>query len=187
VSTSAVTIRAGESGDTRAGRKPASESRAGDIRAKLLTWRQTPEPRRISLRALGRNLGTSHQLLSFYLRTWDRWEGKEYRRRADEIRERAWDEKRGLTPSEEAQTKAYDNAAFQSMIASVMDYSMRELLMRLEAGRTLSRQQTRLVNLLARKGFPMARKIKEQCSQNNVKTQKNNLPAIRSGVAKSFK
>jgi len=152
------------------GRRPANQSRAVEFREKLAAWQRMPEFSRPPLRAVARELGTSHQLLSHYLKTWDKWQTKEYRRRAAEIRARAWGENRGLTPWEDAQAKAYDNAAFQSMIASAMDHAMRKLLVELEAGRTLSRKQTQLVNLLVRKGFPMALKVKERCSQNSVKT-----------------
>jgi hypothetical protein len=41
-----------EASVVRRGRKLISESRAAEIRAKLAAWRQTPEPQRISLRAL---------------------------------------------------------------------------------------------------------------------------------------
>jgi hypothetical protein len=52
----------------KAGRKRISDSRAVEIRAALVTRSQVPEPERKSLRALAAELGTSHQLLSFYLR-----------------------------------------------------------------------------------------------------------------------
>ena len=50
------------------GRKLASQSRATEFRLRLRKWKKTPEARRVSLRALAAKLGTSHQLLSFYLR-----------------------------------------------------------------------------------------------------------------------
>lgn len=61
-----------ESRGARRGRKPAGESRAAEIRARLAAWKQTPEQERISLRTLAAELGTSHQLLSFYLRGLDK-------------------------------------------------------------------------------------------------------------------
>jgi hypothetical protein len=57
----------------RRGRKPASESRAAEVRTRLAAWRQIPEAHRVSLRALAVQIGTSHQLLSFYLQRLDRW------------------------------------------------------------------------------------------------------------------
>jgi hypothetical protein len=79
------------------GRKAASQSRAGEIRTKLLAWRQTPEPQRISLRALARELGTSHQLLQHYLDGLDSWQAEE---RAKRICARAEAEGRSLTLAE---------------------------------------------------------------------------------------
>jgi hypothetical protein len=63
-------------GQSRAGRKRKEESRAAEIRQRLLTWRVSPERVRPSLRELARQLGTSHQLLKFYLDGLDRWSWK---------------------------------------------------------------------------------------------------------------
>src|SRR5215469_14895512 len=61
----------------RRGRKPASQSRAPEFRNRLAGWKQMHESSRPSLRAVARELGTSHQLLSHYLRYWSQWERKE--------------------------------------------------------------------------------------------------------------
>jgi hypothetical protein len=53
------------------GRKQANQPRAKEFRLRLRKWKETPEARRVSLRALAAKLGTSHQLLSFYLRHLD--------------------------------------------------------------------------------------------------------------------
>ena len=45
------------------GRKPKEESREAEIRVRLAECEQVPESSRRSLRALARDLGTSHQLL----------------------------------------------------------------------------------------------------------------------------
>ncbi len=58
---------------TARGRKPAGKSMAAEIRAKLIVWHQTPEPRRPSLRALAAEMRTSHQLLSYHLARYDEW------------------------------------------------------------------------------------------------------------------
>src|SRR6266852_6759903 len=68
------------------GRKHKWESRALEFYGRLARWKQTPESARPSLRALARQLGTSHQLLSHYLRSWAKWQAKECRRQAEEIR-----------------------------------------------------------------------------------------------------
>ena len=51
------------------GRKRAAKSRAVELRKSLGAWKQTPARLRPSLRALAREHGTSHQLLSYYLST----------------------------------------------------------------------------------------------------------------------
>src|ERR1700730_1729737 len=51
------------------GRKPKQESRSAELRQKLIEWKQTPESSRPSLRALARELGTSHQLLTVSIAT----------------------------------------------------------------------------------------------------------------------
>jgi len=56
-----------------AGRKPKQESRAIEFRQRLMAWKQTPESSRPSLRALARELGTTHQLLSHYLAGLEEW------------------------------------------------------------------------------------------------------------------
>lgn len=65
------------------GRKPVGESRAPEIRARLMEWKQTPESLRSSLRALAAEIGTSHQLLSFYLQRLEEWQGTEDERQGE--------------------------------------------------------------------------------------------------------
>jgi hypothetical protein len=90
------------------GRKPAHESRATEFRHSLTAWQRTPESSRPSLRALARALGTSHQLLTFYLKRLDQWQANEYWRQVREIRARVRTENRLLTPWEEQQARACD-------------------------------------------------------------------------------
>src|ERR1700680_2645536 len=79
------------------GRKSKYESRAPELRQKLIVWKQTAESLRSSLRALARELGTSHQMLAYLLdgleiqhaMEYKRRDEEEYKRRADEIRARA--------------------------------------------------------------------------------------------------
>jgi hypothetical protein len=49
------------------GRKPKQQSRSEEFRKTLAAWKQIPVAFRPSLRALARELGTSHQLLGHYL------------------------------------------------------------------------------------------------------------------------
>src|SRR5260370_33488139 len=105
------TVQAVERKKPKRGRKPADESRARILRARLVVWKQTPESQGVSLRTLAVELRTSHQLLAFYLRGLDEWQRKDYERRAEDIRDRAVDENRSMTPWEESQVNALERAA----------------------------------------------------------------------------
>jgi hypothetical protein len=147
----------------RQGRKPASESRAAEIRARLAAWRQILAPQRISLRALAVEIGTSHQLLSFYLKRLDKWQGKEYQRKANEIRARAKAENRPMTQWEESQAVTYERAAFHCTLDSVFEPARKKMLNEIQADvsahRTLSKYQLKVLLLLARHGVPRAQEI----------------------------
>ena len=86
------------------GRKKKPESRAQEIRASLLMWKQTPKSSRPSLRALARELGTSHQLLEHYYDGLEDWQHRERCQRAnaeaEEIRARVKE-----TPRQEGETQ----------------------------------------------------------------------------------
>ena len=167
------------------GRKPASQSSAVEIRTKLLAWKQTPELQRTSLRALAIEIGTSHQLLSFYLRWWDKRQAKEYRRQAKEIRSRTGAETHPSIVSEmQRQAQALEKAAFQSMIGSVLDDTLRQLK-RKSRGDQLSRDEVRMLRLLASRGFWEAREVLDRIGQD--RKSKNNLPLSQAGAAKSFR
>ena len=71
------------------GRKRKQESRAAELRQRLIVWQQTPEPMRPPLRALARELRTSHALLQHYLINLGKWQAEEDWRCAKEIRARA--------------------------------------------------------------------------------------------------
>ena len=58
------------------GRKPKQESRSEEFRQTLIAWKQTPAAFRPSLRALAREVGTSHQLLCLFLATLEQWRWK---------------------------------------------------------------------------------------------------------------
>jgi DNA repair ATPase RecN len=55
------------------GRKRVEESRATELRERLFAWKRMPESSRPSLRALARELNTTHQLLSHYLAGLEEW------------------------------------------------------------------------------------------------------------------
>ena len=169
----------GESARGKRGRKATSESRAAEIRGRLLAWKQTPESQRISLRALASQMGTSHQLLSFYLRRWDHWQMKEYQRHAQEIPDRTRAENRSMTQAESAQMIAYIRASFHSLAGSIVSNWLARLRMQIKLGK-LSGPQVKMARLLARNGCGEAQEIL------NVHLGKNNLPGTPTGPAKSF-
>src|ERR1035438_8030118 len=90
------------------GRKPKQESRSAEFRQRLIAWKQTPDSLRPSLRALARQLGTSHQLLKHYRDGLEKWRYKERYRKAkmesEEIRARANAEGRPMTVWEQQQS-----------------------------------------------------------------------------------
>jgi hypothetical protein len=141
------------------GRKRTDHSRAAELCAKLAAWMQAPESARSSLRALARELGTSHQLLSHYLQCWDKWQAREYRQQAEEIRARTTAETRPWVLAEMLdQANAYDKAAFRSMIAAVLGKALRQL--RGEAGRgQLSAAEVKMLKAFARTGHREAQEI----------------------------
>jgi hypothetical protein len=100
----------------RAGRKRADQTRAAEIRSKLEAWQKISGPHRVFLRALARELGTSHQLLASYLKGLKKWQAKDYRLRAKAIRERARAERRQTTAAEEHQAIAFDGEGFRLSI-----------------------------------------------------------------------
>jgi hypothetical protein len=146
-----------------------------------------PGPSRLSLRALARDLGTTHQLLGHYLKRWEKWQGKEYRRQANEIRARSEAEKRSLTQWEESRAATYDRAALNSMIVAAMDSELDKMLRQVRGGGDLSKGEIRFANLLARRGFPVAQEIVGRYSENNTEKSKINLPLVHAGAAKSFR
>jgi hypothetical protein len=169
----------------RSGRKPAQESRATEFRRKLMEWKQTPKSSRPSLRALARELGTSHQLLTFYLKGFEEWQGKEYWRQAREIRAHAIAEGRPLTQWEEQQARAYDQAGVR-LVTGHMLRNQIERMKKDSERRPLVWQEIKVLKILA-PGFPEARELLQKCSQNSAKDQRNNLPVSASGAAKSFR
>lgn len=167
------------------GRKTASESRATEIRARLLSWKQAPKQHRISLRALARELGTSHQLVGHYLACWEKWRSKEHLRAAKEIRVRAAAETRpGVETEMLRQAHAFESAAFQSMLGSALDDTLRQLKRKARGGQ-LSRGEIKMLKLFVSKGYRDAQETLDRCCRTE--KSKNNLPLIPSHTAKSFR
>jgi hypothetical protein len=167
------------------GRKPAHESRATEFRHSLTAWKRTPESSRPSLRALARELGTSHQLLTFHLERLDQWQANEYWRQAREIRARAIAEDRSLNQWEEQQVHAYTRAGIRATVGPMLLDVIKRLRDESER-RPLVWQEIKSLKVLA-PGFPEARDLLQKCSQSTVKARKNNLPAVPCDAAKSFR
>lgn len=157
------------------------ESRGAEIRMKLLAWKQTPEPHKISLRALARELGTSHQLLASYLKGLKDWQAKDYQRRAKAIRERARAEHGGTTAAEEQQAMALDRAGWRLMLESVLDsaYKRYEKEFRDMQPGALTGAKLRFIKTLARQGVPFAQELLQE--------RQFNLPGGQTRVDKSFR
>ena len=139
------------------GRKPAHESRATEFRQSLTAWKRMPESSRPSLRALARKLGTSHQLLSFYLKRLEKWQSEEYWRRATEIRARATAEGRPMTQWEEREVYAYNRAAVRAMVGPMLLDTIEQIQQEAER-RPLVWQEIKVLKILA-PGFPQAREL----------------------------
>jgi hypothetical protein len=84
----------------RGGRKPANESRADELRERLLKWSYFPASARPSLRVLAKALQTNHQLLSHLLVGLEEWEREKDLARCRVLSRRAgvvWTEADGIT------------------------------------------------------------------------------------------
>jgi hypothetical protein len=152
------------------GRKCAQESRAREFRRALLRWKQTLESSRPSLRALARELGTSHQLLSFYLKDLREWQSKEYWRQAKEIRARSNAEGRPLTQWEEQQVHAFTRAAMRVAVGPMLLDTIERIKAETER-RPLYRQEIKMLKILARQ-FPEAQELLQKRSQDGPKKRK---------------
>lgn len=100
------------------GRKPKYESRATEFRRRLIVWKQTPKSMRPSLRALAREIGTSHQLLEHYLKGLEEWQYEERFRQAIKALKgiSAQAENRLMTPWEKQQLLALAREALLAMV-----------------------------------------------------------------------
>jgi len=129
-----------------------------------------PEFSRPSLRALACELGTSHQLLGFYLKNLHKWQSKEYWRRAKEIRAQANAEDRALTQQEEQQVYAYNRAAIRAIAAPMLRQDIKRIKEESER-RPLCRQEIKALKVLARQ-FPEAQEVLQKCSRKAVMKRK---------------
>jgi hypothetical protein len=118
-----------------------------------------PQFSRPSLQALARELGTSHQLLSFYLKNLHKWQSKKYWRQAKEIRARANAEDRALTEQEEQQVYAHNRAAMRTIVGPTLLETIERMKHDSER-RPLCRQEIKILKILARQ-FPEAQEVSQ--------------------------
>jgi hypothetical protein len=157
------------------GRKPSHESRSTEFRQKLANWKRTPESLRPSLRALARELGTSHQLLKHYLDGLEKWRYKERYRKAnteaDQILARAIVEDRPMTQWEEQQRHAWTIAAIRAKAGALLLDKLKKLQGEARRG-PLHPAQFKMVKIFAKQGFPGAQELLQKCSQVGQKVRK---------------
>ena len=158
------------------GRQLATDSRAGEIRVGLLAWQQTPASLRPSLRALARELGTSHQLLKHYLDGLEEWACKSRYQRAKEAAEREAAEIRARVKAEGRQM------TMRELIVTIITPTEIDQVekLRQEAKRgPLHRLQVAMLKILARQGLPGARETLQKCLEMGTKKRKQFAQIVR--------
>jgi hypothetical protein len=150
------------------GRKPARESRAAELRQRLIAWRQAPESLRPSLRALAGELGTSHQLLKHYLDGLEEWQCQERCRRtkekAEEIQARAKTEGRAMTVRE----------CIDSLVTPKLFDQIESMRQDFKRG-PLDPHQIKMLKVFA-ENFPEAQELLQKLSQIKPEWKKVELP-----------
>ena len=152
------------------GRKRKVDSRATELRQRLIVWQQTPESMRPPLRALARELRTSHTLLQHHLINLGKWQAKENWQRVREIRDRATVERRPLTPWEEQQSRALDRRATRLYIESAFENSVKHYQRAIERcikdGKMPARGYLRLLRtIVSIRGGPAAHRAAQRAEE----------------------
>jgi len=134
---------------------------------------------------LARELGTSHQLLSHYLEHWGKWQAREYRRKAVELRARAAVETRPGVASEMLnRAEACEHAAFQYTIESVLENAFRQIERDAKACQ-LKPMQVKMLRAFASHGHTEAQELLRK--RRGAEKPKNNLPSFGPCARKSFR
>jgi hypothetical protein len=171
------------------GRKPKQESRAAEFRQGLIAWKRSSESSRQSLRALARELGTSHQLLGHYLDGLEKWQHMEHYRKAteesDQICARTYLEDRPMTEWEKQRVHHCTMESLRAQAASDFLDSIERIRQDAKRG-PLHHTQIKMLKLFARIGFPEAQELLDKQSRSGARNCKNNLPAIPADVPKTF-
>lgn len=143
------------------GRKPKQESRAVEIRQRLMLWKLEPELSRPSLRALSRQLGVSHQLLKHFLDGLDEWEFEERFRAANEMAQKRAKDVRALAKAENR--KMTMRECCEAILIPGEFNRLRSIMDDAKRG-PLYFDQIKILKLLARQ-LPLAQEFLQKCSQ----------------------
>lgn len=153
-------------------------------------WKQTPKSMRLSLRALAREIGTSHQLLEHYHKGLEEWQYKERFRQAMKalkgILARAQTENRLLTPWERQQFLALAREALRAMVTPKLLDKLGCIKQDAKRG-PLHGAQIKMLKTFARQEFRGAKGALEEVPASSTKNQKVNLPVIPAAASKSFR
>lgn len=161
------------------GRKPVTESRALELRQRLILWKQTPESSRPTLRALGRELGVKHQLLGYYLDGLEEWEHEERYRRARQVAHKRAQEIRACAKVENREMTMRESC--DAIITPGLHDRFEKLRREVKCG-PLYRDQIQLLKIFARQGFPGAKEFLQKCFQQKAvrrPTLEEQYPEIR--------
>ena len=158
------------------GRKRKQDSRADELRLKLIAWKEIPESLRPSLRALAAETGASHQLLSFFLKDLEEWQARDryYRAkksaqaRAEEIRVRAAAENREMTMKE----------CMDVIVAPGVLDQIESFRQKAKRG-PLHPAQFQMLKIFAKQGFPGARELLRRRAQIGVKKRKSFAEVVK--------
>jgi AraC-like DNA-binding protein len=158
---------------SNAGRKPKQDSRAPEFRRRLIIWKQTSDSLRPSLRALAKDLHTSHQLLRHYLDGLDQWIWHERQRKAkqeaESIRQEAKRQGRPMTQFEEQRAQHCDWAASKAFVTWALLEKIARLGQKARRG-PLHSLEVKLLQDLGKRGFPNALEIASTCRRKQKKT-----------------
>jgi hypothetical protein len=138
------------------------ESRARELRQRLILWKQAPKSSRPTLRALGRELGEHHQLLGYYLDGLEEWECEERCRRAREMAHKKAKEIQARAKAENRQMTMQE--CRDAIIAPGVHDQVENIRQEAKRGR-LNWSHVKILNIWAR-SFPQAKEVLEKYSQS---------------------
>lgn len=158
------------------GRKRKQESRADELRLKLIAWKAIPESLRPSLRALAAETRVSHQLLSFFLKDLEEWQFRDRYRKA---KERALEKAKQI--SARAATENRDMTMRECLDVIVVPGELDQIEdMRQRAKRgPLHRLEFKILELWAKQGFTVAQELLLKRAQIGVKPRKRFEEIVR--------